>query len=227
MFSIMSPLRLTFALLLLSCGNPASREAGESPERAIEQVPAGRAAQPPFAVTGEAEGLLLVWYDASGPHVAERRSDIPEASRAAVRVDSLAVAPEKRLDAEHVYVADLRAPTQGGSYRIEIWERTRFEAQVAPRGEVPDVAPVAAADVTIYGASWCGACAQAKQFLQSRGVPFVEKDIEKDPGARAEMLSKARAQGVRTGGIPILDVHGKILPGFDPRAVLQALSKGS
>jgi len=79
-------------------------------------------------------------------------------------------------------------------------------------------------DVIIYGASWCGACKQAARFLSQKGVPFVEKDIEKEPGARSEMLSKAKAQGVSTNGIPVIDVHGKLLPGFDPRAVERLLA---
>ncbi len=227
--------RLLFALVfavLVACGNPApqdgaQRSSAKPGESAKAEAPKGDVTVPPFAVTGELEGLLLVWYDAQGAHAAERRSDIPEANREAVRIDSLDVAPDKRLDPERVYVADLRTPLANGSYRVTTWDRERFESEVAPRGEVPAVQAPVQAGVTIYGASWCGACAQAKSFLAERGVPFVEKDIEKDPGARAEMLSKARAQGVRTGGIPILDVRGKILPGFDPQAVLQALGQGS
>ncbi|MBZ0120442.1 MAG: hypothetical protein K8H88_25850, partial [Sandaracinaceae bacterium] len=50
----------------------------------------------PFEVRGEAEGLLLVWYDEQGPHTATRRSEVPEAQRAFVRVDDLSLPPEQR-----------------------------------------------------------------------------------------------------------------------------------
>ena len=59
-----------------------------------------------------------------------------------------------------------------------------------------------------------------KEYAETAKSPelwqaFVEKYIEKEPGARSEMLAKARAQGVQTSGIPVLDVYGTILPGLD------------
>ena len=77
--------------------------------------------------------------------------------------------------------------------------------------------------VIIYGASWCGPCHQAAAYLKKRGVPFVEKDIEQDSASRREMQAKLAKAGMRGGSIPVLDVRGKILVGFDARAVDQAL----
>ena len=48
--------------------------------------------------------------------------------------------------------------------------------------------------------------------------------IEKEPGARSEMLEKARAQGVSTQGIPVIDVRGTLLGGFDANAVERLLA---
>ena len=76
----------------------------------------------------------------------------------------------------------------------------------------------------IYGASWCGACRQARQFFEREGVAFVDRDIERDPGARDEMNQKARAAGVPTSGIPVIDVRGTILTGFDERRIRQLLA---
>jgi len=39
------------------------------------------------------------------------------------------------------------------------------------------------------------------------------------------MRAKVTKAGVRGGSIPIIDVRGKILVGFDPRAVDQALAQ--
>lgn len=80
--------------------------------------------------------------------------------------------------------------------------------------------------VIIYGASWCGPCHQAQAYLKKRGVPFVEKDIEDDPGAAAEMQKKLQRAGIRGGSIPVIDVKGKILVGFSPGAVDAALRGG-
>jgi glutaredoxin len=216
-------------LLALACGNPSpssSRATQGGADPLAQAVPV----TPPFAVQGEAEGLLLVWYDAEGvAHSARSRSEVPVESRVRVRVDSLEVAPDQRLDPAFMYVADLQKARADGSYEVRKVPREAFEASIGkPKAKPEDSALAAASDVIIYGASWCGACKQAKRFFRDKGVAFVEKDIEKEPGARSEMLQKARAQGVSTQGIPVLDVRGTMMGGFDANAVERLLaSKGS
>jgi glutaredoxin len=183
------------------------------------QPGSGELVSPPFAVRGELEGLLLVWFDEQGTHSAARRSEIPEARRSTVRIDSLAVPPEQRLDPEHVYVADLTREA-GAGYPVRKRPRAWFEAQV--QALRPSPAQTASADVTIYMASWCGACRSAAAFLRSRDVAFVEKDVEKDPTANDEMLRKARAAGKTPRGVPVIDFRGNILLGFD-RGALERL----
>jgi glutaredoxin len=77
--------------------------------------------------------------------------------------------------------------------------------------------------VTIYGMEWCGPCHQAAEFLASRGVPFIERNLESDPDAQEEMHSKLRSAGLSGGSIPVLDVKGRILVGFSPQALDRAL----
>lgn len=200
----------------IGCGNPvdpeqqAARQAGKA-QREEPQQP--EAVKPPFDVSGDADGLLLVWFDAEGLHTASKRSEIPEARRDQVRVDSLKVAPDERLDSDLVYVADLRAPGKDGQYAVRKAQRTWFDSQVDRLKPVPP--PAAESDVTIYMASWCGACRGAAAFLRSRKVPFVEKDIEKDPAAAAEMKRKASAKGLTPRGVPVIDFHGELMLGFD------------
>ncbi len=57
-------------------------------------------------------------------------------------------------------------------------------------------------------------------------MKFVEKDIEKDPNARKDMLARAQRAGVPQSslqGVPILAVRGKIITGFDRNAIDRAL----
>lgn len=68
--------------------------------------------------------------------------------------------------------------------------------------------------VTIYTASWCGVCKSAKSYMNSKGISYTEKDVEKDPSAKAEVKSKT---GGATG-VPVLDVNGEIMVGFDKGA---------
>lgn len=45
--------------------------------------------------------------------------------------------------------------------------------------------------VTIYTKGWCPYCSAAKALLARKGVPFSEIDIERQSGARQEMVGKA------------------------------------
>lgn len=200
--------------------SPPPRQAGAA-ESAATSAP-GEPVSPPFAVRGELDGLLLVWFDAEGSHTAARRSEIPEDRRGAVRIASLQAGPGQRLEADQVYVADLQRARPDGSYAV--WKRPRvwFEAQVeAARGAVQLDSPAVAdsSGVTLYSASWCGACRSAAAYMRSRDVPFEEKDIEKDAEANAEMLRKARAAGKSPRGVPVIDFRGNILLGYDRRAL--------
>jgi glutaredoxin len=179
-------------------------------------------------VRGELDGLLLVWFDQAGTHTAKRRSEIPEGRREQVRIESLSVAPGQRLDPEHVYVADLRAPAAGGSYPVRTHTRDWFDAQVDGARPVAKAAEQASSDasVTIYKASWCGACRAAAAYLRSRNVQFVEKDIEKDAEANSEMLRKAAAAGKRPSGVPVIDFRGQIILGFDQATLDRLIENG-
>jgi glutaredoxin len=73
--------------------------------------------------------------------------------------------------------------------------------------------------VVVYKASWCGVCKSAAKYLQSRHVEFVEKDVEKDPAANAEMLRKAHDKGLSPHGVPVIDFRGEIMLGFDQARV--------
>jgi glutaredoxin len=226
----MKTFALLFLALLLACGNPAPASAPPGSKASADPLAQAKIENPPFAVQGEAEGLLLVWYDAQGAaHTAHARSEVPEDQRARVRVDSLDVAPDQRLDPAFMYVADLRKARADGSYEVRKVARESFEAFISKASAKPESAALASAsDVIIYGASWCGACKQAKRYFRDKGVAFIEKDIEKEPGARSEMQQKARAQGVSTSGIPVLDVRGTMMGGFDPNAIERVLaSKGT
>jgi glutaredoxin len=204
-------------LSLAACGNPVDPEqqAARAAGKAQREDPQPEPVKPPFDVSGDADGLLLVWFDAEGLHTASKRSEIPEARRDPVRVDSLRVAPDARLDAELVYVADLRSPGSDGQYPVRKAARTWFDAQVDRLKPAPP--PAAESDVVIYMASWCGACRGAAAFLRSKNVAFVEKDIEKDAAAASEMKRKTSAKGLTPRGVPVIDFRGELMLGFDPQ----------
>lgn len=212
-------------------GATASDERATSdgaPQQA-DSVAKPEAVKPPFPVSGELDGLLMVWFDAEGLHTAQRRSEIPEAQREVVRIDSLNVSPEDRLDPDLVYIADLRSPSADGNFPVQKAARSWFDAQVDRAKPVPAVDDAAEGGIVVYKASWCGVCRSAAAYLRSRHVPFVEKDVEKDRGANEEMMRKAHAKGLRPHGVPVIDFQGEIMLGFDkPRlsALIDRYGKG-
>jgi glutaredoxin len=90
-------------------------------------------------------------------------------------------------------------------------------------GQLPGNNPPGRPLVIIYGAEWCGACHDAARYLRSKGIDYVEKDIEKDPAAAREMKQKLAQNGLRAGSIPVIDVRGKVFVGFNPHEVDAAL----
>ena len=86
--------------------------------------------------------------------------------------------------------------------------------------------PQPTARVVIYGAEWCGACHQAQAYLRRRGVPFVERDIDRDPSAVRDMQAAMARIGRRPGPIPVIEVGGQVLVGFDAGAIERALGSG-
>jgi mycoredoxin len=77
-----------------------------------------------------------------------------------------------------------------------------------------------AQSVTMYTTTWCGYCKNTKRYLERKGVPFQEIDIEENP-EYAERIEKATG-GYRT--VPTLEIDGRIMVNPSPReldAVLQ------
>ena len=208
-------------------------------------------AAPPAAtvvVRPESEGLLLTWIDDKGDfHVETKVDDVPMMGRDAVRV--VDPAHEDTAHPDDVSVVDLRQAGPDGSYPVRTMTRTAFEAMAVARREKtgptlasagPAVPPAGAppgADpapssrgisrtvVVIYGAEWCGACHEAAKYLRSKGIPYVDKDVEKDPAAAREMQAKLAKSGLHEGSIPVIDVRGKVMIGFNAAEIDAALGE--
>ena len=70
----------------------------------------------------------LTYADATGAHTVHRPSDVPEASREWVRVDSLSLSPDQRPADGQVYVADLRErPADSRAARLVNWATWRWK----------------------------------------------------------------------------------------------------
>lgn len=84
-------------------------------------------------------------------------------------------------------------------------------------GEAVSQATRTQAKVVFYTTAWCGYCQSTRRFLDHKGIPYQEFDIDKDAQARQAY------QALGGGGIPILDVNGTLIRGYEPDAILKAL----
>jgi len=64
--------------------------------------------------------------------------------------------------------------------------------------------------VKVYSTPTCPYCKMLKQFLQEKGVEFEDIDVSKDESSAKEMVSKSGQMGV-----PVVDIDGDIVVGFD------------
>lgn len=78
------------------------------------------------------------------------------------------------------------------------------------------------APVTIYTTTLCAFCATEKQWLDKLGVAYVAKNIEEEEGARDELLAKIDGN---FQGVPVTDIAGDIILGFDRPKLQAALEK--
>jgi len=72
--------------------------------------------------------------------------------------------------------------------------------------------------VSIYTTPTCGYCRVAKDFFRKNGVSFTEYDVSRDPRKAEEMVRKSGQMGV-----PVIDVHGRVIVGFNQGEIERAL----
>lgn len=74
--------------------------------------------------------------------------------------------------------------------------------------------------VIVYSTPACPWCRKAKEFLQHHKVAFKDFDVSADSKARKEMIKKSGQIGV-----PVLDIKGTIIIGYDECVIRAVLRK--
>lgn len=73
-------------------------------------------------------------------------------------------------------------------------------------------------EVKLYSSDFCPWCHRAADFLKEHKIKFKLLNVGTDAKARDEMLKKSGQAGV-----PVIDIDGKIIVGFDKEAIMEAL----
>jgi glutaredoxin-like YruB-family protein len=75
-----------------------------------------------------------------------------------------------------------------------------------------------AKNVVVYSTPTCPYCIRAKQFLTESGIVFENYDVASNQEKAEELIEKSGQMGV-----PVIDIDGEIVVGFDKERIKQLL----
>ena len=76
------------------------------------------------------------------------------------------------------------------------------------------------AKITVYGTPTCPWCKKTKEYFKKKKIEFRDVDITEEDKDREEMIDKSGQMGV-----PVIDIDGTILVGFNPKEIEKALKE--
>ncbi len=74
--------------------------------------------------------------------------------------------------------------------------------------------------VVVYSTPSCPYCTLVKDYLRKKQVQFEDYDVSRDQRRAEEMIRKSGQMGV-----PVVDVNGRVLVGYRPAEIEQALAR--
>lgn len=72
--------------------------------------------------------------------------------------------------------------------------------------------------IKVYSTKVCPWCIKLKEFLKEKKIKFQDIDVGADQEAAKEMVEKSGQMGV-----PVIDINGRIIVGFDKEEIGKAL----
>jgi len=75
------------------------------------------------------------------------------------------------------------------------------------------------ASVKVYSTPECPWCKRVKEFLEQNKIKFSDVDVSKNDKAAEEAVKKSGQMGV-----PVIDVNGEIIVGFNEEKLRKALN---
>jgi glutaredoxin-like YruB-family protein len=72
--------------------------------------------------------------------------------------------------------------------------------------------------VIVFSTPTCSYCNMAKQYFRQKKIRFRDVDVSRDPAAARDLVRRSGQMGV-----PVIDIGGKIIVGFDKSKINQLL----
>jgi glutaredoxin 3 len=76
--------------------------------------------------------------------------------------------------------------------------------------------------VLVYSTPTCMYCKMVKEYFEENSVAFTEFDVTVDEKARKDMMDKTGQMGV-----PVIDIEGELIIGFDKAKIAELLGLGA
>ncbi|MBK8619949.1 MAG: NrdH-redoxin [Anaerolineales bacterium] len=73
--------------------------------------------------------------------------------------------------------------------------------------------------VVVFSTPTCSFCTMAKKYFRDKGIKFTDIDVSRDQAAARDMVRRSGQMGV-----PVIDIGGKIIVGFNRPQIDQLLS---
>ncbi|GGN63600.1 glutaredoxin family protein [Oceanobacillus indicireducens] len=71
----------------------------------------------------------------------------------------------------------------------------------------------------VYTSALCPVCGMVKSFLDTLEIPYQEVNVDMNPVAMLQLITKTRRLSV-----PQTKINGKLISGFNPEKMMQALN---
>lgn len=192
---------------------PTAPTVTNAPEAARLSIRIPRAALA-LPVAAVATYLLLAYR----PSVPEHVEVAPRSAASAVAASDSSPLPAaeaaETTDSPALADPNPAAPLLTAAKIVEL-ERAREQAQQldAARRQVK---------VVLYTSERCSRCVEARTHLLAQGIRPTERDVDKDPRARARHRTLSRK-----GGLPTIEVEGKVLVGFQEDRLQKAIDRAA
>jgi glutaredoxin len=227
------------AVLVLGCSKQeATNQNSDSVSLAVEND------------TQAASQMVYSYVDKRGRiQMVSRLEDVPKEYQDQILATDTSRSREQRLNSSKVVVLDLRKDGVEGPINYSLIDLDKID-QARPTARTPqDAAQLGrwvadkavnklrsslglasagsseGSPIILYSAPWCGFCKKAARYLEKKGVAFVELNIEQDRHAAFELSKKLRAANLSGSGIPVLDISGTIVVGFNKERIDELLNE--
>lgn len=138
---------------------------------------------------------------------------IPDEFKSSVMIVDKTLSPEQRMANKYVYVGDL-TKIENDKIPYKIITRKEYEDLFKPK-------------ITIYTTKSCPVCKQLTEYLDTKKVEYINVDVEENYEGQKELIIKAKQSDMSIQGVPVIDLNGKLVMGFDKDLIEKYLNKGT